>query len=96
MSYTITGPAAVSHDEIAQAIGQAIGRDVAFVDVPPDAFAAALSGQLPAWQVDGLVEDYAHHARGEAAAVSPAVRDITGREPRDLVVFARDYSQQFM
>jgi len=59
------------------------------------AAATALNGQLPAWQVDGLLEDYAHYARGEAAEVSPAVRDITGREPRDLVEFARDHAQQF-
>ena len=41
------------------------------------------------------LEDYVHYARGEAAEVSPAVRDITGREPRDLVEFARDHAQQF-
>ena len=49
---------------------QAIGRDVAFADVPPEAFAAALSGQLPAWQVDGLIRT-AHHARGEARSGAP-------------------------
>ena len=34
MTYTITGPAAVTHAEIAGALGKAIGRHVAFVDVP--------------------------------------------------------------
>ena len=35
-------------------------------------------------------------ARAVSAEVSPAVRDITGREPGDLVGFARDHAQQFM
>ena len=30
------------------------------------------------------------------AQVHPTVRAITGREPRDVAEFARDYAQQFM
>jgi uncharacterized protein YbjT (DUF2867 family) len=55
-TYTITGPEAVTHTQIALAIGAAVGKDVAFVDVPPEAFAAALKG-LPEWQLSGLLED---------------------------------------
>jgi uncharacterized protein YbjT (DUF2867 family) len=95
-TYTITGPAAVTHSEMASTIGGAIGRGVAFVDVPPEAFAGALrAAGVPPWQVDGLIEDYAHYARGEAATISPHVRDVTGIEPRDVGVFARDYARDF-
>ncbi len=95
-TYTITGPAAITHAEIAQAISEATGREVGFDEVPPAAFAAALRGVgVPPWQADGLVEDYAHYARGEAAEVSPAVRELTGEEPRDVVRFARDYADAF-
>src|ERR687891_1715858 len=85
-TYTITGPAAITHAEIAEALSAATGRDVTFVDVPPDVFRAALDGALPPWQLDGLVEDYAHYARGEAAAVLPTVQELTGQEPRRLSV----------
>lgn len=94
-THTITGPAAITHGEIARALGEATGRDVAFVDVPPEAFRASLEGVLPAWQLDGLVEDYAHYARGEAADVPPTVAEITGRQPRDLARFARDHADRF-
>jgi uncharacterized protein YbjT (DUF2867 family) len=94
-TYTLTGPASVTHAEIAAALTAALGRDVAFVDVPPDAFAQSLQGILPPWQVDGLLEDYAHYRRGEAAAVSPAVAEITGSAPRDVGQFARDYARAF-
>jgi uncharacterized protein YbjT (DUF2867 family) len=95
-TYTITGPAAVTHAEIAAAIGAATGREIAFADVPPEAFAAYLRSVLPRWQVDGLLEDYAHYARGEAAAVLPTVREVTGREPRTLAQFAADHAAAFM
>jgi hypothetical protein len=47
---------------------------------------------VPAWQVDGLVEDY---ARGEAEAVSPDVPEVTGVDPRDVATFAADYASVF-
>jgi uncharacterized protein YbjT (DUF2867 family) len=95
-TYTITGPAAVTHAEMAAAIADAIGRPIAFVNVPAGAFAAALSGAgVPQWQVDGLIEDYAHYARGEAANVTPTVREVTGNNPRTISMFARDYAQAF-
>ncbi|MCO1660963.1 SDR family oxidoreductase [Pseudonocardia humida] len=94
-SYEITGPTAVTHEEIATAIGAATGRPVEFLDVPPEAFAAALRGVLPDWQVDGLLEDYAHYARGEAARVFPSVAEVTGTPARDVATFARDHAAAF-
>jgi uncharacterized protein YbjT (DUF2867 family) len=71
---------------MAGAIAEAIGRQVTFVDVPPQAFASALgSAGVPPWQADGLIEDYAHYARGEATALSPHVSEVTGTEPRDII-----------
>lgn len=93
--YDITGPAALTHAEIAAGIAAVAGRPVEFVDVPPAAFADALRGKLPDWQLDGLLEDYAHYARGEAAAVSPAVAELTGRPARGLDAFLRDHAAAF-
>ena len=95
-AYTITGPAAITHAEMADAIGLAIGRPVAFVDVSPEAFASALrQAGLPPWQVDGLIEDYAHYSRGEAATVVPTIREVTGTEARDVLTFAHDHAEAF-
>jgi uncharacterized protein YbjT (DUF2867 family) len=96
-TYTITGPAAVTHAEIARAIAEAIGREVTFVEVSPEDFAGALRKLgVPPWQVEGLVEDYAHYARGEAADVHPTVREIAGADPRGAIAFARDYANAFI
>jgi uncharacterized protein YbjT (DUF2867 family) len=94
-TYTLTGPAPITHAQIAAALTTALGRDVTFTDVPPEAFASSLRGILPPWQAQGLLEDYAHYRRGEAASVSPAVAEITGRPPRDVQQFARDYAPAF-
>jgi len=94
-TYTLTGPAAVTHAEMATALGAALGREITFTDVPPEAFAASLHGVLPPWQVEGLLEDYAHYRRGEAAMVSTAVAEVTGHPAMDFAQFARDYAPAF-
>ena len=94
-TYTLTGPAAITHAQIAEALTAALGRQVTFMDVPPSAFADGLRGVLPPWQVDGLLEDYAHYRRGEAAAVSSAITELTGTPPRDVMQFAREYAPAF-
>lgn len=94
-TYTITGPAAITHGEIAAALSRALGREITFVDVSPPQFAESLRDVLPAWQIDGLLEDYAHYTRGEAAEVYPTVADITGRQPLGIDQFARDDAAAF-
>ena len=94
-TYTLTGPEAITHAQIAAALTAALGRTVRFIDVPPEAFADGIRGLLPPWQVDGLLEDYAHYRRGEAATVSPAIAEVTGAAPRGIEQFARDYAAAF-
>lgn len=91
--YTLTGPQALTHTEMASELSKALGRSVTFVDVPPSAMRDALSGAgFPDWQADGLIEDYAHYSRNEAAAVEADIEEITGKTARNFSDFARDYA----
>ena len=95
-TYDITGPEALTHTEMASQLSDALGRDITFVDIPESAMRGALLGVgFPAWQADGLLEDYAHYRRGEASDISSAVRDVTGNPAHSFAVFARDYKQEF-
>lgn len=94
-TYTLTGSRAVTHAEIAAALSKASGRDITFAPVTPRQFAAALEGLMPTWQLDGLLEDYAHYDRGEASAVHTSVADLLGRPARSIEDFARDHARAF-
>jgi len=95
-TYTLTGPEALSHAGMAAALSEALDRTITFVDVPSEAMRAALSQTpMPAWQADGLIEDYAHYRRGEAALVASGVQDATGKPPRPFAAFARDFAAAF-
>lgn len=91
-TYDLTGPEALTHPQMAQILSEELRRSIQYVDVPPAAMRQTLlAGRFPEWQADGLIEDYAHYARGEASAVSSAVQDITGKPPRNFRDFVRDY-----
>ena len=95
-TYTLTGPEALSHDDLAMRLSDALGRTITFVDVPPEAMREALSQTpMPPWQADGVIEDYAHYHRGEAAEVTSGVLDATGSAPRSFAAFARDFATAF-
>jgi uncharacterized protein YbjT (DUF2867 family) len=95
--YDVTGPEALTHPDIAVHLSEALGKQITFTDIPEAAMRSALAGLgVPPWQADGLVEDYAHYRRGEAAAISSAVQDVTGAPPHPLRAFARDYRQAFL
>ena len=96
-SYDITGPEALTHAEMAHQLSQAVGKPIQYVNVPPAAMREAFLGfGMSAWQADGLVEDYDHYRRGEATAVTPTVRDLTGKEATLFSQFARDYATSFL
>ncbi|MBD2753978.1 SDR family oxidoreductase [Spirosoma validum] len=94
--YTLTGPQALTHVEMADSLSAGLGKPVTFIDIPSDAMREALLGAgFPVWQADGLIEDYAHYSRNEAAAVTSDVQDVTGKPPRTFADFARDYAPAF-
>jgi uncharacterized protein YbjT (DUF2867 family) len=94
--YTITGPEALTHAEIAAQLSEAFGKPVHFIDISPDRMREALlSVGMPPWQVDGVVEDYNQYRNGEAAEVTSTVKDVTGRAAHRFAEFARDYAPEF-
>lgn len=92
---TLTGPESLTHSDLARHLSAATGSEIRFEDVPPAEFGEMLTGVLPPWQVEGLLEDYAHYARGEAADTSPAVPQLLGRPARSFGDFARENAAAF-
>jgi len=95
-SYDITGPEALTHQDLAIQFSGVLGKTVNYIDVPDTAMREALlSYGMPVWQADGLIEDYGHYLRGEAAAVSADVERVTRLAPRSFRTFLKDYSRAF-
>lgn len=94
--YEITGPQSLSHAQMAEQLSGVIGRTISYVNIPPEAMRQSLLGlHFPAWQADGLLEEYAAWSQDEAAQVTASVRDATAHEPRSFEQFARDHASAF-
>lgn len=95
-TYTLTGPAAVTYDQIASAIGEAIGKPVKYVALP----VAAMVENLTKFGIDDYnqvaIRDYmTAYSRGWGSTVTTSVADLTGKPARSIGEFARDFAGAF-
>jgi len=95
-AYALTGPEALSDDDIAARLSAVLGREIKHVQVPVEAVRASMRGAgYPAWNVDGLTELFALYETGAASGVSPDVERVLGRPARSFDDFARDNRAAF-
>ena len=91
-THVLTGGAAITYSDVAAAFQAELGHDVAYVDIPPEAFGENLRGfGLPASQVQDILGLFAVFKAGYAATVTPDVAQVLGRPPRSIADFAHDY-----
>ena len=94
--YDVTGPEALSFEAVAEAIGQAIGKKVSYVHVPPDfARKQMLADGVPRWLADDMLVLFASIREGYGGAPTDTVLRVTGERPRTYLQFARDYAGDF-
>jgi len=97
-SYRPTGPELLGAEDMAKAIGRAVGRSVRFVPTPTWLFkkAARMSG-YPIDLFSGIRYYIDDHDRGtfELGAPTTDVLDVTGRPAEDFETIARRYAAPF-
>jgi NAD(P)H dehydrogenase (quinone) len=86
MTYTLTGPEALTLSEIAARAGAALGRHLRFVDESEEAAYAWRLAEYGAerWQLDAWVSTYTAIRDGSVAAVTDDVRRVTGAPAQTL------------
>jgi uncharacterized protein YbjT (DUF2867 family) len=90
-TYRLTGPEPVTYARVAEELGGAIGTPVRYVDLPPEAARRGLEAAgMPDWLVEHLDGVFALIRAGTFEETTDVVRALTGREPRDISVFARE------
>jgi uncharacterized protein YbjT (DUF2867 family) len=95
-TYSLTGPAALSNAQIAQILSDDIGREIRYVDLPPDQFKQALlAAGVDEWSADALIDLQRLYREGKAATVTHDVEQVLGRRPIAFEQFSRDYRQAF-
>ena len=97
-AYRPTGPKLLSGIDIADAVGEALGRRVRHIDIPPWMFMRAVRVSAKQLGADLFFESSLRHylpeyALGtwEVGGPTTHVRDVAGVEPEDFLTIARRY-----
>lgn len=94
--YELTGPEAITINDIAHALTQATNRLIVYVDVPEEVAANAMKQmQSPDWMVSAMLELYSISKAGYAGNVTDTVEQITGQSARSIYDFADDCGAAF-
>jgi NAD(P)H dehydrogenase (quinone) len=98
-AYRPTGPTLLTGTEIADAMGEALGRRVRHIDIPPWMFMKALRANEKRLGFDIYTQSGLRHYLPETAlgtwevgGPTTHVRDVAGVEPEDFLTIARRYA----
>lgn len=97
-NYEITGPEAVTFEEVAAAFSRVLGRAIAYVDVPEEEFARVLVEEvgMPPDQLEiAVLCHYRAFRRGGADLVTDTCERLTGRKPMSVEEFIRAHADRF-
>lgn len=86
--YTLTGPEAVTHQQIAERLGDLVGHPIRYQAVsaePPRAWGSERGTE--AWLTDGMTELFGLYGTGAAAAVTDDLPALLHRPARSLDAF---------
>jgi uncharacterized protein YbjT (DUF2867 family) len=95
-AYVLTGPEALSYQDVAQKLSKILGKPVTYKDIPPEVMRARLlASGMPQWHVDVQVDFSTALRAGDASTVTDTVEAVTGRPPRPFEQFIREHVARF-
>jgi uncharacterized protein YbjT (DUF2867 family) len=95
-AYALTGPEALTHEQVAEKLSRATGRHIRYVDrTPAELKEAMLGAGVAEWSADASLDLQRLYREGKARLVDPSVERITGRRATTFDEFARDYATAF-
>ena len=95
-AFELTGPAAVDHTEVAQALSKVSGKTIAYEEITPEQLKKSLlAGGVPEDYADLLNIIFSYLRQGYNAGVNDSVKQITGKDPISLASYAQDFQNQW-
>lgn len=97
-TYTITGAESLSYPQVAERLGRILGKPVRYTDITANEARGWLQGKgLSPVMIEAKLELWDACASNLInVAPTQVVKEVTGREPRAVDDFLRDYKQQFL
>jgi len=88
LTYTITGPAAITLHDVAAAASRALGKPVKYQPVPLEAALQGMGGMgIDSWNLGALADYFQAYARSWASDVTPDFERVVGHPARAIDEF---------
>lgn len=95
-NYILTGPEAISFNDIAKIFSEVLSKEVKYVNVPTEASVQAMTGMgVPEWIAKGYAELSEGFSANFANSTTKNVEILTGHPARSFEVFANDFAHMF-
>jgi uncharacterized protein YbjT (DUF2867 family) len=93
---TLSGPEAITYDQIAEILTRTAGKPVTFIPVPDEAARGAMIGNgMPEWLAGNLVTLFRLLRGGAGSEVTDAFQRVAGRAPRSFAEWVADHASAF-
>jgi uncharacterized protein YbjT (DUF2867 family) len=90
-AYTLTGPEALTYDDLASELSKALGRPISHINLSPsDLKTGMLAVGMPEEIADRMLDLERYFREGRANFVTDDIKHVTGREPRHIAEFVRE------
>ena len=95
-SYILTGPEAISFNDVAKIFSDVLHKEVKYVNVPHEASIQAMTGMgMPEWIAEGYAELDEGFGENFANSTTKNVENLTWHPARSFKQFAADFAQVF-
>lgn len=95
-TYVVTGPNAISNNDMAKILSEKLGKEIKYVDLLPEDLGSAYKGYgMNDFMVNALLELDNITKLGYVANVSDDVKTVTGNQPISFEQFVEDNLQAF-
>jgi uncharacterized protein YbjT (DUF2867 family) len=92
-SYNVTGPEALTYDEMARELSKSLGRSIRHISISPaDLEKGMLAEGMPREVVRWLIDLERFYRENKASCISHDIERVTGREPRRFAEYVHDYA----
>ncbi len=90
-AYTISGPEALTYDELASELSKALGRPISHINLSPsDLRSGMLAEGMPEAISDRMLDVERSFREGRARQSTTDINQVTGREPRRFAEYVRE------
>ncbi len=90
-AYTLTGPEALTYDELANELSKVLGRPISHISLSPsDLKSGMLAEGMPEAIADRMLDLERYYRENQASRITNDIKQVTGRDPRRFAQYTRN------